>query len=67
MSDRPEQPSDQEDTAPLPGLPRSRSPFEPPEPGLVDASWVPPTTQPPLDVEEIVAAWRRSREDSETT
>ena len=30
VSDRPEQPSDQEDTAPLPGLPRSRSPFEPP-------------------------------------
>jgi hypothetical protein len=26
----------------------------------------PPTTQPPLDVEEIVAAWRRNREDSET-
>ena len=47
MSDRPEHPSDQEDTAPLPGLPRSRSPFEPPEPGPVDASWVPPTTQPP--------------------
>jgi putative serine protease PepD len=47
VSDSPEQPSDQEDTAPLPGLPRSRSPFEPPEPGPVDASWVPPTTQPP--------------------
>jgi hypothetical protein len=27
----------------------------------------PPTTQPPLDVEEIVTAWRRSREDSEST
>ena len=26
----------------------------------------PPTTQPPLDVEEIVAGWRRRREDSET-
>ena len=26
----------------------------------------PPTTQPPLDVEALVAAWRRNREESET-
>lgn len=26
----------------------------------------PPTTQAPLDVEELVAAWRRTREESET-
>jgi len=26
----------------------------------------PPTTQPPLDIEALVAAWRRSREESET-
>jgi hypothetical protein len=26
----------------------------------------PPTTQAPLDVEEIVAGWRRAREESET-
>ena len=46
MSDRPEHPSDQEDTAPLTGVARSsRSAFGPPAPA--DASWVPPTTQPP--------------------
>jgi hypothetical protein len=27
----------------------------------------PPTTQAPLDIEEIVASWRRAREESETT
>jgi hypothetical protein len=27
----------------------------------------PPTTQPPLDVEALVAAWRRTREESEET
>ena len=44
VSDRPEHGSDQEDTAPLSS---SGSAFGPPGSRSDDASWVPPTTQPP--------------------